>query len=53
MSNESKEMAAKAKRFGGRKPVDLLLDNALYILMIIAVIVSRGSIPISSCPPRW
>ncbi len=38
MSNESKELAAKAHRFGGKKPSDLLLDNALYILMIIAVI---------------
>ena len=40
MSNESKEMAAKARRNISSKQVgNLLLDNALYILMIIAVIV--------------
>lgn len=38
MSNESKELAAKAKSFDSKKAVDLLLDNALYILMIVAVI---------------
>ena len=30
MSNESKELAAKAKSFDSKKAVDLLLDNALY-----------------------
>ena len=39
MSNESKELAAKAKSFDSKKAFDLLLNNALYILMIFAVIV--------------
>ena len=45
MSNESKEMAAKARRNISSKQVgNLLLDNALYILMIIAVIVIQLSL---------
>lgn len=39
MSTESKELAAKASGFDSKKAFDLLLNNALYILMIIAVIV--------------
>ena len=39
MSNESKELAAKAKSIDSKQAVDLLLNNALYILMIIAVII--------------
>ena len=39
MSTESKELAAKANGFDSKKAFDLLLNNALYILMIIAVIV--------------
>ena len=39
MSNESKELAAKAKSLDAKQVGDLLVNNALYILMIIAVIV--------------
>ena len=39
MSTESKELAAKASGFDSKKAFDLLLNIALYILMIIAVIV--------------
>ena len=38
MSKESKELQAKAQ-WSTQRTVDLLLDNALYILMIIAVVV--------------
>ena len=40
MSKESKALAAEAKtKMSGKQVFDLLLNNALYILMIIAVIV--------------
>ena len=39
MSNESKQPAAKAKTLSAKQVGNLLLDNALYILMVIAVIV--------------
>lgn len=38
MSNESKELAANAKRFDRKTLGDKLMNNALYILMILAVI---------------
>ena len=34
MSNESKELAAKAKSFDSKKAFDLLLNNALYLSLI-------------------
>ena len=39
MSNESKQPAAKAKTLSAKQVGNLVLDNALYILMVIAVIV--------------
>ena len=39
MSNESKQPAAQAKTLSAKQVGNLLLDNALYILMVIAVIV--------------
>ena len=45
MSNESKELAAKAQRLSGKKIADTLMNSALYILMIIAVIVIQINNP--------
>ena len=45
MSNESKELAAKAQRLSGRKIADTLMNSALYILMIIAVIIIQINNP--------
>lgn len=39
MSNESKELSAKAQNFDMKKMGNLLMNNALFILMIIAVVV--------------
>ena len=39
MSNESKELAAKASSFDAKKAGDMLMNNALYILMLIAVVI--------------
>ena len=45
MSNESKELAAKAQRLSGKKIADTLMNSALYILMIIAVIIIQINNP--------
>ena len=45
MSNESKELAAKAQQLSGKKIADTLMNSALYILMIIAVIVIQINNP--------
>ena len=39
MSKESKELREKARTWNKQRTVDLLLNNALYILMVIAVVV--------------
>ncbi len=45
MSNESKALAEKARGLDARKVADTLMNSALYILMIIAVIVIQVKNP--------